>query len=465
MKVTYLQSATVIIEHNGTKVLCDPWLIDGAYYGSWFYWPPFKFNAEDYNDIDYIYISHVHPDHCDVKTLAQLRKDIPILILDFEEKFLLRSLQRLGFTDIREIPHGTEVYLNDDFKVDVLSADNNDPRVFSFCYQTSVPEGEKTRQIDSMAVFSGGSKVVVNSNDCPRGLAALTLDYIKKKYKEIDLLLVSYAGAGPFPQSYNIESQNMTHFSVAAAYSFLSQTFEYIIQLSPRFYIPYASGYILGGKMSWMNQYKGTLEMEELLTDLVPQIKKNNKSEMVLLNSGESFDVDLSQASKPYVQTDFIERNRYIKGVLSKKLLDYESDPMDRTDILDKLIAARKVLWNKQHDYHYFKDFSVYIDTGLGYFYRLNFMDQDIKKVDHLEEKESFILGQMDPRFMNWILERKANWNNGEIGSHIRLTDRYYNPDDKKRTYDAMPHFMMSYLQMPVEKPLKQMVPEFIGAS
>lgn len=40
MKVTNIASATVVIEHNGTRVLCDPWLSEGIYYGSWFHYPP-----------------------------------------------------------------------------------------------------------------------------------------------------------------------------------------------------------------------------------------------------------------------------------------------------------------------------------------------------------------------------------------------------------------------------------------
>ena len=29
MKVTYLTSASVIIEDHNVKILCDPWLVDG----------------------------------------------------------------------------------------------------------------------------------------------------------------------------------------------------------------------------------------------------------------------------------------------------------------------------------------------------------------------------------------------------------------------------------------------------
>ena len=62
MKLTYLKSAGVLIENNSTKILCDPWLVDGEYYGSWVHYPPPDFVPEDFNDVDYIYISHIHLD-------------------------------------------------------------------------------------------------------------------------------------------------------------------------------------------------------------------------------------------------------------------------------------------------------------------------------------------------------------------------------------------------------------------
>jgi UDP-MurNAc hydroxylase len=39
MQVTYLSSAAIYIEAEGVDVLCDPWLVDGAYYGSWCHYP------------------------------------------------------------------------------------------------------------------------------------------------------------------------------------------------------------------------------------------------------------------------------------------------------------------------------------------------------------------------------------------------------------------------------------------
>ena len=66
MKIKIYRSSTVGIFSNGVKILMDPWLTDGEYYGSWFHYPYFKIDdyIDELNSYDAIYISHIHPDHC-----------------------------------------------------------------------------------------------------------------------------------------------------------------------------------------------------------------------------------------------------------------------------------------------------------------------------------------------------------------------------------------------------------------
>ena len=86
MKLTFLTSASVIVEDKGVKILCDPWLIDGEFYGSWAHYPPLDFKPEDFNNVDFIYISHIHPDHFSTKTLTKMNKEIPVLIHKYFSK-------------------------------------------------------------------------------------------------------------------------------------------------------------------------------------------------------------------------------------------------------------------------------------------------------------------------------------------------------------------------------------------
>ena len=87
MKITQLNSASNMIEDsvNGcsVKILCDPWLKDEEYLGSWAMYPQYNFKAENFSDLDFIYISHIHPDHSSANTLSKLDKKIPVLIHNF----------------------------------------------------------------------------------------------------------------------------------------------------------------------------------------------------------------------------------------------------------------------------------------------------------------------------------------------------------------------------------------------
>lgn len=59
MKIHYIKSSCVVIESQGVKIMSDPWLVDGEYYGSWCHYPKLEFDKEFFDSIDYIYVSHI----------------------------------------------------------------------------------------------------------------------------------------------------------------------------------------------------------------------------------------------------------------------------------------------------------------------------------------------------------------------------------------------------------------------
>ena len=101
MKIKLYRSATVGIEFKGFKILQDPWLADGAYYGSWFHYPSFDLSAniEEINSYDAIYISHIHPDHFDDRYF-NFSKDIKIILLDEGPNFLKKKLLSMGYKNL-----------------------------------------------------------------------------------------------------------------------------------------------------------------------------------------------------------------------------------------------------------------------------------------------------------------------------------------------------------------------------
>ena len=160
MKIEYLTSASVIIQDKKTSILCDPWLVDGEYYGSWCHFPELNFKPEDFDYVDFIYLSHIHPDHSSVKTLKKMNKNIPILIHSYETKFFKNMIERLGFTVI-ELQHNKRTHLKDDVYINILAADNCNPELCHKYFGCSIAENKfGSTSIDSMAVFDNKNEVL-----------------------------------------------------------------------------------------------------------------------------------------------------------------------------------------------------------------------------------------------------------------------------------------------------------------
>lgn len=431
MKFTYIKSSTVIVEAAGIKVLCDPWLTDGIYYGSWYHYPPLTFTAEDFFDVDYIYISHIHPDHMDSYTLNLFPKEIPLLIHDYQEKFLRDILKRLGFRNIVEIAHKSRYQLGDDFSIEILAADNCDPALCGkfFGCPMSRPYN-KTLQIDSLALFHGEGKRLVNTNDCQYELAKGVCDYIVDSYGAVDFAMVGYSSATAYPQCFeSLTTERKIAEKRRIRDQFLHKAAHYVRHLAAPHFLPFAGQYLLGGKLAPLNRFRSPPHHEELLSLLPPIVEEvGAKSEMILLNSGASFDLETKKASRPFVADNPIEREIYIDEVLSKKRFLYEEMEWEEINLEERLKVAHDKMRRYQEEYGYHSDWSVYIDTGREPLYRVPFDGSELSTAKRGEERPPFVRITLDYSLLRMILDRKAHWNNAEIGSHLtffRDPERY----------------------------------------
>ena len=55
---------------------------------------------ERLNKVDFIYISHTHPDHLNEFTLSKIRKDMEFIIPEFKSKSVEKILLKLGFNNL-----------------------------------------------------------------------------------------------------------------------------------------------------------------------------------------------------------------------------------------------------------------------------------------------------------------------------------------------------------------------------
>ena len=70
MNIRFVSHASFSLESKGTTLLCDPWLFGKAFNEGWALLSPAA--AVPWESINYIWISHQHPDHLHFPTLRSL---------------------------------------------------------------------------------------------------------------------------------------------------------------------------------------------------------------------------------------------------------------------------------------------------------------------------------------------------------------------------------------------------------
>jgi UDP-MurNAc hydroxylase len=443
-KIKLYRSATVGIISKEFKLLCDPWLTDGEYYGSWSHYPPFDLdkNIDEINSYDAMYISHIHPDHCSEDTLKRISKDIPVYILSYHSKFLKFKIERLGFKVI-EISNFEKIQFTEDFSLSVIAADNCDPELcykFNGCADVNV-SGE-SQQIDSLSLITCGNKNILNINDCPYELANSMLDKITDLY-EIDCLLLGYGGAGPYPQCFdNLSLSEKASKALDKKKKFLDMSINYIEKIKPKYYLPFAGTYTLTGKLSKMQDLRGVPSLEETYNYLEKNFKQTN-SQCIKLNPDASFSLHKLTYSELYKCIENREIKDYIDNILSKKKFDYENDEeVTFEELLNLSNEAIKRFIKKKRDLKITLDTDVLLKFESKFIHIDNNIDEIlIKNNNDLLKIKKYVIYDVDPKLLKRILSgpRYAHWNNSEIGSHIKF---FRHPDifDRK-VYNVMSYF------------------------
>jgi len=430
MKITQLNSASNMIEDsvNGcsVKILCDPWLKDEEYLGSWAMYPQYNFKAENFSDLDFIYISHIHPDHSSANTLSKLDKKIPVLIHNFPEKFLKDKIENLGFKTI-ELEHGMRTRLKNNIHVNIMAADNCDPNVCGKIMGCGLSEVKfQTTQIDTMAVFDNGNQVIVNTNDCPFDIAKNTASIIKSAYKKIDVLLLGYVAASSWPHCYNLSESKKEEEARKKQDAKLQTAKKYIEFLQPEYYIPFAGRYTLCGKNAVLNPYRGEPELEdahEWLRNNVEQEKHCG----VILNNDCWFDIDTGFANKNYVPINKNEKKNYVNDVLSRKKMPYENEPMPLiAEILDLIPRAYENFNKIREKIGWISDTTVILKTTNDddFVIAISCNGKGFKKIssDDIKKYEQCMVISLDIRLLKWLLNGpyRAHWSDADLGSHLR---------------------------------------------
>lgn len=432
MKIQWYRSATVgIFSDSGTKILCDPWLTDGAFIGSWNHWPPLEgWELDEVLNIDwdYLYISHLHADHFDrrfVSMLAKAKPSLKVIVPFFDKKWLKRAVENCGFGPARvtEAPSGKPLEVGG-IRVTILKANFCNP---SFCGANTscAPDLSDIEPIDSVAIFEADGKRILNANDA---LAVNSINHLWHKIGRVDMLLGHFGGAGPFPQCFpEISNEEKLVQANQLATKFIERLASAANILNVKYLFPYAGQYVLGGRLASLNPYRSVFslsEAERLLTDLT------NAAVITLAPFGE-FSLGNGEADSRWIEPS----NEVLKSYLAKKSLEkfpYEKKTTNSRNLQELLQGSaknviRKYQANLKRSDVFLKPHSVILGTE-DEMVTMNFLgERSNVNLGEKPESESVTTVLGHPNLIFGITYKKPSYkgftqlhfNQAEIGSHL----------------------------------------------
>jgi UDP-MurNAc hydroxylase len=215
VKITLVSHASVIIESHGLRIWTDPWLSGKVFNESWSLFPPAAFDPAILDGIDYLWISHIHPDHFHIPSLNSLapefKRRVKVLFQDNHADQVFAVMEKCGYKNFQVLGHRKQTALNDNTAVYSYSIGTLDS-----CLGVIEPEG---------ALF--------NVNDCR--LNATDCRRVKADIGRIDTVLSQFSLA-----VYNGIQPRESHLSRGAA-AVLEKIFDNHANLSAKVTIPFAS--------------------------------------------------------------------------------------------------------------------------------------------------------------------------------------------------------------------------------
>jgi UDP-MurNAc hydroxylase len=372
MKIINIGGATAILEHNGKRMLFDPWMNEGILYGSWFHWPPLKMSIADLGHLDYIYISHIHEDHCSPETIRHLNRDAEIIIMDREPQvpnFVRQFLRynKFEFKKVHLIRPQTPQEIAPGLTVDMITTD---------------PEHEFNWLVDSGLILNWDGFLIYNANDCTPYPAGI--EYIKRNYKQLDLALIPYAGGSGYPGTYS----NLTHEEkLGERERIFKNRMDLFVstakELNPKYVMPFADQYVIGGSRGAINKYSPHPPAPGYVQEHLTKIGMEDK--LVILNSGQSWDFSTGEKIPPVPYRFYTEKERsdYIVSLRDRKY-DHEKITMrDAVPVARLVTAARARLWEAQKRLNKFPDYNYYFYVeNMNKLFRVDLKSQAAEELD-----------------------------------------------------------------------------------
>ena len=266
MKVRLVSHASVLIETGDCIIWTDPWLFGKAFNDSWSLFPPANFDNALLDRINYIWVSHEHPDHFHIPTLRSLpaafKDRVMVLHQVLNTEKMVTAFHKLGFPHVQTLAHREIMQLTRKTQV--------------YCYHVGI--------MDSCLAVRYGTHTLLNANDAQLGTS--DCHRIGKDIGSVDVYLAQFSIA--FYTGHPEYSERLRH----SARGLVHRMYENQIALGARVTIPFASLiYYSSVENQYINQFHNTPRT-------VYEYFKERKREVVVLYPGDTYKVGAPYDSK-----------------------------------------------------------------------------------------------------------------------------------------------------------------------
>ena len=273
MRVTLLGHASVLVELTGATVLMDPVLMDPFEEGTVVSCPRRTIDLDALPPIDIVVVSHRHPDHFDLPSLALLDRGVDAICPG--DPLIVYGLKQLGFQHVHPVQPMAPV-LGHDFELFPTRSE-----------LTSIPEFG--------LVFHDESGTFWNQVDTP--LSDETIDAVRHHIGPIDLLFAMYAS-----QNFEFFESRSTTFPAETH----RRNLETSLRIAPAVVTPASAGFRFAGEHEWLNAFLFPIARERFAYDLrsvAPQLV------VTIMNPGDTFEladghVKHRRAASTYARTE-----------------------------------------------------------------------------------------------------------------------------------------------------------------
>jgi UDP-MurNAc hydroxylase len=420
MRVTNVADSCVLIEQGDLRVLTDPWI--GGPAGTWVQFPPPVVRPVDIGRLDWIFISHLHDDHCHIPTIRQLDPTAKILLMDRTPNLVLDLLLNNGIDADRIVAVAPRQ------RIELgpgLSAETIEPN----------PAHEYSRLVDSALVLHGEDGAVYFANDCEPYQASN--DYVAQL--DVALALLPFYGGSGYPACYvNLTDADKRAEAARIRAAYLASAGRCIDVIEPRFVTPVASWHCFGGPraalnpvMSWPEDYR---EIEAFVADLAPA-----GTELQLLLPGQGLDLTggkhLGGAFKHPTPE---ERMAFAEAQLVDAILPWEHLPDRQAVKLDRLLASASATFRDRARYDFDPAFRYVFDCGEAVRYVLHPHTGATEVIPAEDVEPPFLRIILDRRLLAMLLIGASSWNLEDAGGVLRYerVPNEYRPE----VYAALNH-------------------------